>query len=188
MADFAPNYTPRYKITYSSLGATHTMQFRLPRSFNLADLGAIQGKIAAFLGALNDVRYDDWTVLGASFAAVDSDIFLPAGAPAVAAGTVVSTGVAAYNKALHLSFPARSAAGLRGILYLYGVSFAGLGLSPEIDDFRVTSVEDASVGSAVNALNASPEFYGNDNEVLSWYEYANWKYNDHWLRVVRKGG
>lgn len=187
MADYAPNYTPRYRVRYTANSRSHSLLFRLFRGQDATAVPALAGKVATWLGTMTTIRYTDWTVLGAEFAAQDSDVFLPAAAPSPAAGTVTIAGLPKYAGIVHISFPARSDIGGRGVLYLYGVSFGAAGILTEYEDFRLTGVESTEIGSAVSALNAAPELACNDGAAANWYNYVNVKYNDHWLKRLRKG-
>lgn len=188
MADFAPNYTVRYRVRYSTLGHTHVMLWRIQRGTFGANLGALVAKVTAFLNDLTAARYTDWTVLGADAATEDSDIFTPATAPTPAAGTAVIPADPISEGILSTSFVGRSYAGQKTRLFVYGLLLAPevvLGATP-FDNFRVTGAELASIATAVGRLNNnSPALVGSDNVNTTWYSYVNTKYNDFWLRKIR---
>lgn len=186
MADFAPNFTPRYKVRYSSLGATHTMQFRISRGST--NFTGIATKVGAFLAAIQSTLFDDWTVLGALGAFEDSDIFLPVEEPANPTGAIAVPTVLGVHRPLSISFPGRSILGQRAILYLYGAAYFPVATVATHADYRLTSAENAPIAAAITALNElSPAIVGNDDATVVWYQYANQKINDHWLRKARQG-
>jgi len=188
MADFAPNYTARYRVRYTVLGKNHKMQFRLARG--TSDVGNIALKVAAYLSALSPTLFTNFTVLGAEFAPEDSDIFLPVAPPVgFSPPALAIPGAPISEQSLAWSFVGRSIGGLQCRLFLYGA-----GSGPEnvgapavtFDDWRLTSVQSGIVNNAVIVLNnSSPSLVGNDNQTAVWYPYANFKYNNYWVRRTR---
>lgn len=188
MPDFAPNYTARYRIHYVSLTHQHSMLWRIGRGTASTGLALMVAKVGAFLTSVKVARFTDWTILSAEYAPEDVDIFAPAALPTFDAGTAVLPTNPISQGTLAASFVGRSAAGQKAKMFLYGVD-----VGPEVtvgpgvaDNFRVTSVENAAVGSAIATLNAgSPDIVGSDNFAVHWYSYVNTKYNDHWVARVR---
>lgn len=186
MADFAPNFTARYRVRYSVLGHTHTMQWRIARGAGVAGLNAMILKVAAFLNAMTVSRYTDWTVLGATYAAEDSDIFLPAGAPTVSAGTATIPTDPLSESILSTGFVGRSVLGQKARVFVYGVATGPEIAAASVDNFRLTAAESTEINNAVVVLNnGSPNVVASDDANVSWYSYANTKYNDFWLRSIR---
>jgi len=186
MADFAPNYTARYKVRYSSLGKSHSMTWRV--SSSVTDPTGIAAKVGLFLADMEGVLFDDWTVIGADFALADSDIFLPATPPDQPTGAVGVTGAHATDATFQIGFVGRSALGGKARMFLYGTNYAQNVASGETDDWRYTSAESPAVSDAIVRLNeTSPALVANDDSIAVWYEYVNLKYNDRWLRRLRRG-
>ena len=184
MADFAPNYTPRYCVKYIVLGRIHKMQFRLARG--VTDFAPAAGKVESFLATLESQMYDNFAVLSADAALTDSDIFLPAPAPASPSGAISSSGTGTGDVPLAISFPGRSVNGLRGIVYVYGTQLDPSGPANFLQDYRIQAAELGAISDAVSALNElSPAFVGNDGATLIWYPYVNTKPNDHWIKKLR---
>jgi len=187
MADFAANFTARYKLRYSSLGHVHTQQWRIARGAGATGLSSMILKVAAYLNTLTTARWTDFTLLSATYAPEDSDVFLAAGLPAgVAAGTLVIPANPISQSVAAASFVGRSLAGQKARMFQYGT-----GLEPEEntgigDNWRITSAEAATILNAVAILNnGSPAIVASDGNNAVWYGYANLKYNDYWLRRVR---
>lgn len=185
MPDFAPNYTARLRVAYTAVGKNHHMTWRMPADTIAGDLSDYADKVIAFLAAIGPKLYNDTIITGWSWQAADSDIFLPYGGPAWSAGAVSVSGRPSSQEAMALSFVGRSVLGQRAAFFLYGV-----GVNPVTDvdsfDFRIHASEDANVSTALAVLNdAVPQLVANDNASVIWYEYANMKYNDYWVRKSR---
>jgi len=187
MPDFAPNYTPRIKVAYSTLGHTHDMLFRVPRGTTAAELAPWYAKITAWLNALVSLRYADFAFINTQYAQEDSELFFPVASPPdpVVGGVAVPSPISYANVASQVSFPGRSLGGLRGINYLISASLTPFAGTPGLDA-RVTAIELALVATAVNALNAAPSFVGNDNASLIYYAYVNLKQSSYWTRRARQ--
>lgn len=186
MADFAPNYTPRFRTKYSVSGATHHMTVRVARG--VTDFSGIATKIGAVLDAFAAGILPDFTILGADAALTDSDVFLPVDPPAFGGGEADASGLTSAIKAVQMSFPGRGSGGTRSIVYLYGTAFAPNVTTAIRNDFRITSAENADVAAAITAWSElAPSLVANDGTPVSFYSYVNIKYNDHWVRKARQG-
>jgi hypothetical protein len=186
MADFAPNFTARYRIRYTSLGKTHSTTWRLVNT--VTDPSGVASKMGLFLADLAPNLYSDWTIVGADFALADSDVFLPAVEPANPTGAVSTGGAAGSDAAFQMGFVGRSTAGGRARFFIFGTNIAADVRDVVGNDFRVKSAELASISAAIVRLNeTAPALVANDNHVATWYEYANMKYNDRWVRRLRRG-
>lgn len=181
MADYAPNYTGRYRVRYSALGQTHAMTFRVfPGG---GSLDPFVSGVAAFLDALSTIRTNDWTVLGADYAGVNSDLFLPASPPLVQPGT---GGVLLQSaRPVFGSYNGRSAGGSKCRVYIYGINQIPTGGAAYLYDYRILSTELPSVSAAVVALGAIPGHVGIDREPASWYPYMNIALNSYYQRKQR---
>lgn len=190
MPDFAPNFTCRIRIRYTSLGRIHTQQWRCPFvGAGGAGAAAAITQIQTIYDAIGPGMPPDWAVLATSVAAEDSDIFLPFTGPVpVSGGSTPPDSVLKRLKATHLSFTGRSASGNRAVVYFYGyVANSLVDVADLTDDFRLLATEDATISGTVGALNTSPGLCANDGEVVFWNEYANIKPNDYWVKKTRSG-
>jgi hypothetical protein len=186
MADFAPNYTARYRIRYSSLGKSHSMLWRV--ASGVTDPAGIASKVGLFLEDCEPFLYDDWTLTSADFAEADTDIFLPAVLPDAPTGAVAVAGAVANDAALAVGWVGRTTLGGKARMFLYGTNIAAALRMSALLDFRILSSENADVSATVVRLNeTSPAIVGNDDAVATWYEYVNVKYNDRWVRRLRRG-
>jgi hypothetical protein len=186
MADFAPNFTARFRVKYTSLGKTHTQIWRLSSAVD--DPTGIADKVGLYYEDLSPVLFADLTIVSADFAPADSDIFLPAPTPVFGGGDVAVIGSVATDAALSLSFVGRSTLGGKARMFQYGTTFRNAVITAVGVDWKVTSAENASISAAIVRLNeTSPAIVANDDSVATWYEYANIKYNDRWVRRMRRG-
>lgn len=185
MADFAPNNTSRYKIRYSSAGATHDMVFRydLPAS---PPSGATIAGVEAFLDALSTNRFSDWTVLGESWAAQGNTFFVPL--PITLSPTVGSTAVVAAQaqRSAFMSFVGLSALGNQIRIVVFGISANPISVGGNTaSNWRVTTAEDGGIASAVTALNTLPDLVAIDEQPAVFHGYANFKNHAHWVYKER---
>lgn len=189
MPDFAPNYTARYRVRYSVGGAVHTCQLRVePAAQTITGVSTIGAAVFTDLfTALSSLLSDDFTILGADAAVQDSDIFLPADALPVGAGSLGQTIDLGYRP-LNLSFVGRSSVGGRAVFRVFGVATNPMGAPTIENDYRLTSAESVPIASATNALNlASGVLLANDGANVTWYPYANINVNAYWQKRARRG-
>jgi hypothetical protein len=185
MADYAPNYTGRYRVRYHGGGLNHSMSFRTV-SGSPTDNAGVLVDVQAFLDALAGDMFDDWFVISTAAAIVDTDVFLPVTGPVVSGGGPVFAGSPPKYKAGSISFTGRTTSGLRAIVYVYGTDYVIDGATPGFD-LRVYSTEDTGISNAVAALNGAGFIVGNDGQQIVWNPYANVKTNDYWGKKVRQG-
>lgn len=185
MPDYAPNWTPRAKFKYSTLGEEHTITWRLARGADIGDGSGIAGKFAAFLNAMAPVIAEDFTILAVSIAETDSDIFLPAAVPAWDGGGLDTSSAASSQAAYYAQFIGRTTTGGRAAFYLYGYGNNPVTVASD-RDFRVLATENTYVAAGLTALDElAPALAGNDGAAAVWYPYANVKYNDYWVHQLR---
>jgi hypothetical protein len=73
-------------------------------------------------------------------------------------------------------------------MFLYGTTIPSGVRTATIWDFKVLSSEIAAISDAIVRLNETgPAIVANDDSIVSWYEYVNFKYNDRWVRRLRRG-
>lgn len=186
MPDYAPNYTARYRLRYQTVGKSHSMTWRQPAS-ETEDTD-IAAKVGLFLNDLADSLWDDFTIIGADWALADSDVFLPGSLPSFDGGNVASSGQSPSDAAFAISFVGRTISGNKARMFLYGLNFPTMVRTSSGNDFKIVSAEASTVSDAIVRLNeTSPPIVGNDNTTAIWYEYVNIKYNDRWVRRLRRG-
>lgn len=187
MADFAPNYTGRYRVRYSVAGKTHKSMIRVdPGGTLLAVENNGKAEFQRLFDAIAPLLWADFAILSAEGAFWNSDIFYPLTAPTVT-GAVSIAGRPASAAAFSTSFIGRTSGGLRWVMYLYGVAANPVQLATATD-FRIASSENATILAATNALgDAGSTKCGNDMLPVIVYPYVNVKYNDYWTKRLRNG-
>lgn len=185
--DFAPNYTHRIRIRYFACGAAHSQVWRSFSNNGIVERTAAFNTIQSYYDALAALLSDDLALLSISEADADSDIFLPSPFALSLVGSADYSTKGPSKKASSTSFVGRSIAGLRAIIYQYGIVHNMDSSETPANDFRVTRTEVTEYGDAIDALNATTGLVANDDFAMVWYPYVNAKYNDYWLRRVRQG-
>lgn len=180
MADYAPNFTPRYKVRYEGNGNRHTQLWRPPPGAVLADMVAFALFISAFYDTIEPFMYDDTLVLDASFALENTDVFLPCDAPTIT-GAIDATTRGEQEKSLAISYIGRSFAGQPWRIFQYGSSFyPGFGSASQ--NWRVAAAENADVLALTAFLSAATgTFVASDGVDTATYSYINVKPNDYWV-------
>jgi hypothetical protein len=188
MADFAPNYTARYRVRYFVGGANHSTTLRCtPGSQTNAAISAIGAAVYSdVFTALGGSMSDDLAILGADVAVKDSDIFLPAEVLPVGAGSLGADLDAGFRP-INLSFVGRSSSGGRAVFRIFGVGVNPMAASADENDYRLTIAESLPVMGVVNALNLATVLCANDGAPVTWYPYANININSYWQKRNRRG-
>lgn len=189
MADFAPDYTPRWVCRYRSATLTHTLTLRGGRGESKATVENRASALFAQLSAdLTNYLFEDLEALEASYIAEDTSIAFPSVIPALTAGVNLVDDASVIDKISTWRFSGRTAQGTKAGFFLFGVQ-----VSPDTpgdtqwhNDFRFTSAEIAAIGVAVGHLNASG-LYGIDGYQVVWRPSVTYKSNDYWVRQARKG-
>jgi hypothetical protein len=184
MADYAPNYTARYRIRYVSLGKPHLATFRHTGPTRAPGAAFLTG-LSDFLSATAPIRYSDWTITSAQSAAENSDIFLPESLPpAVDAGAATPGG--SQFRPVFVSFQGQSDFGNRCSVYLFGIALDPAQPSPGVTgDYRINNAEDATTTAIVAALAAIPDMVAIDRAAPNWNAYMNIAYNAYYQRRAR---
>ena len=148
-----------------------------------ADLVARANSITA---ALAPAMFADWAVLGADFAARNSEVFLPVTGVNTPAGKSNAT-PAGYLVPAFVGFVGRSAGGSRVRLSMFGTTLQA-SMNVAQHDYRIQAGENGIVTNTIAALNSGAggsSMGGIDGGAVSWYNYANLGFNAHWQRKLR---
>lgn len=184
MADFAPNFTFRFRTDYRSRGDRHSFTLRFGRSTTALDLTAITLDVGALLASMAVNLDNSWSVLGAAYAVADSDIFLPTPGPVSPTVGGNTTSITISARALQARYEGRGANGPRVNFSIYGYNVnidAGAGA-----DFRLsTSDTPTPIASLAQLALFDPPITAIDGSSASWYPYVNIKHNDHYVHKLR---
>lgn len=189
MPDYAPNYTSRYRVRYQVIGRAHVMQFRGFRSLTQAAM--VSAGIAGFTAIysnLSVVLSTDFSVLDASYAPADSDVFVPASVPTGITGSSSVANMTGQDSISHMTFAGRGLGGSKFNVKAYGIQWApDLLPANAASDFRILGTESPQVQAAYDDLADVSDLCAIDNTAMNWYTYVNLKVNDYWLRKLRQG-
>lgn len=186
MADYADNFTSRYKITYQAHGVEHDMLWRYA-SKSAPPPEAFKLYVGTFLDELAPQLVSDWAVTSEAYSLAGTNFFLPL--PGYigtegANGQGPNAGLAPNNA----NFQGLTTAGGRVSVYVYGFVFETLDNLPVgSTNFRLTAAESAVISSALLILNGNAgNQVGSDGEtVAAWQQYANLNVNSYYQRKAR---
>lgn len=191
MTNWAPDYTPRLIVHYTSAGLPHTWTLRANRG-STAGSSAVSmlASMSSVVTALSSLLCNDLAVTSAFWIDQDTDIQIPIpGAALTSTGTNAISGFTTADKATELRFPGKSLGGL-----VHHISFFGIQLTMDSNAVdgerygRMTAAQYATIAAAVAAFAGSRDFVANDNRAVVWYDYATNKVNDYWWKQARKTG
>lgn len=183
MPDFAPNYTPRFKLRYRGGLRNHAQVWRTPNTSGELAAGLMLD-VNDFLSALAGVLFTDFAILGGEYAAQNSDVFLPVDVSPIAvtpSGGTPNTG----DSPQFISFQGKTLFGNRASIYQFGISSAGDSASGVSQDYRLSRMDASYVSNALTVLEGSSNIYGIDRQTIYWHQYANLGYHAHYQRKAR---
>lgn len=185
MADFAPNYTARYKLIYTTRGLQHTLGLRYAASMAQAAVtAAAESLLDSIFAALSAVMFADFTILDAEYSAANSTFFVPVGWGGSAAAGSVAAGIFPMDDIVSTTWSGRSIGGHKGKFVMFGV-YWGVG-NADFTDFVVTPAEEAAIGTVAGLLSTAPGLVMNDNLAATfWRARATIKPNDAWVKAKR---
>jgi hypothetical protein len=189
MPDFAPWYTPRYKILYVNGGLQHNIVFRFPRGTPFLTVVANgEAAVSNLFTPFADTRlWNDFSFIAAYVALTDDNIFGPAGSvPAPIAGTANPALANVNTKCCLWTFSGRSAES-KGRVVAQGLlanPFAA-GDPPETK-WYILPAEEAAVSDALANLSGSG-ICGPDGTEMTFYDRVTIKHSDVLVRKLRRG-
>jgi len=175
MAPLPEDNTHRFYYHYANAINPHTLVIRATAGTDLAAADALVAAILTAIGA----NFPASTITGVEESAQGSNLRFPVASART--GDTFGGGTGSVEQdAIAIMFGGRSLGGRRMRLFLFGW---GGGFSA---NFRIQSVENAGVASAINALGASTAVpKAIDGFEGTWKSYANVKPNDHWVKQGR---
>lgn len=184
MADFAPTFTSRFKVTYLSLGKQHSLTLRYADADSEPD-SLFKNGVAAWISSTAPWRFEDWTAIEASYALAGSSVFVPVAVPGpISAGEAEL--LPTSFRPVYASFVGKSSAGNRTGVFLYGIALDPAKATEDaLTDYRLTSVEDATTATILTALGDIPGAVSIDGLPVAWRQYVNLGYNAYYQRKAR---
>lgn len=186
MADYSPNYTPRIKLRYRTLGDYHYIQVRCPVSTTLSGAEVYAERLGLVLSQNPGIRYTDWTAISCSFIQQDNGVSLPMSVPTIDAGTATIPSTPGWRRALYGRFEARGADGSKTNITL-------LGLASTLDgagnlDLVALPGEASYPAELITALSElGNQFRTGSGALATWYSKMNIGINKKWAKKVRGG-
>ena len=188
MADFSPDYTPRYKMVYRAAGVQHNFGLRFARgTANSAVLTNGRTIINALFGAFTSTRLAaDFDYIAEYFAEQDSNVFQSSGfLPTPPAGTAVVADFTPAAKVTSWSISGKSSESKTRVV-MYGLQSNPYDTAANEAKLYVLSSEETELATAIAALNAGSSCGGDGTEAV-YYPRANVDLNDFLKRAVRRG-
>lgn len=186
MADYAPNFTARVKVTYSFEGDTHENTTRWPSAnTQAANITLVSDFWSNLMTATAGLRHTSFSILGVEYAQADSNVFLPAGfeSPMTAGTRAAATG--ASSRIMHSIWAGRSALGSRTRFQMFGLFWASAE-DVATDNFYITVSENSLVGTIAALIGGSGMVGPDDEDIVLVRPRVAYKQNDAWVSVRRK--
>jgi hypothetical protein len=185
MTAYYPAWTARVRIKYTIGRFSHNIILRFPGPSTGSGLTDVMTAFGDFLTALQPLMYDDFTVVSAAAADIDSTVFLPIANTLTPVGGIASATRQPDEEATAWSFVARTTGGNPWKFSLFGLFKGGIE-SAGGTDYRINFGENGDIDAALSVLNLnSTAFIGNDAQPLHWFGYVDYKDNDHFVKQIR---
>lgn len=187
MPNYAPNMTHRYVAKYVSAGLTHEVLYRETNvNTPSATIARGQALFTAIQSALHVFLPTDFAWLSAKFCAQNDIVFAPVAAPtAGTAGLIDPATMSHMARACELNFIGRSVSTPTSMAFFGYVRSLDDPASPASNG-RIFPAEDAKIGITRSLLIAENHLVAASGGSVTWQAYANYKVNDHWLRIARR--
>lgn len=193
MATYAPNFTARLKLTYTTLGTTFTNLWRYDEA-QMAPVEATEA-LANYYTTVMPLMSDDFAFTTAEYSAAGSNFFLPQplGDLASVVGTTAGAGVNLREfRTCALQFVGKSINGQPWRHTLAGALVApfNTGTASDSDDFRITEVEIPAYTPRLDALQNFFQLGGcaNDQNPVIVARYANIVISRYRINRLRRFG
>jgi hypothetical protein len=186
MADFAANYSNRYKIRYFGHGKAHDLLIRYGRTAFAPSTELVE-MVQDILDAASPLMANDWAIIGESYSIHDTDFFLPMPTTLGVVGSSGQGGTVSLSPN-NFNFQGITSSGNRAMFYLFGTVFETLDNLPVgANNFRMTAAENVNVAAVIAVLNANDgNMTGADaSSVIAWKNYANLNVNSYYQRKAR---
>lgn len=187
MADFAPDYTERYRIRYLCSTRIHKITFRLDQSLTPGGLSDLITAVGVMFDDALPSLAGDFAFLDASYAARNSSIFLPVAAPVITGTPNPLNTASKGNSPRFFSFGGLSAAGNGTRVFIYGVAASTDDeTQARANDYRILPGEGGAAIAALNDYKTLPALVAADNAPLVYfYDYVNVGLNAYYQRKAR---
>lgn len=189
MADFAPNHTPRVKVTYELGGRQHSVTAR--HHIDVTPV-ACANAISDLILACDTFFPNSFQVQKVESAAINENFFLPL--TGTDFDTVTYTGQLTQSDTIFvandsmISFTGKTTRGNPWKMFLYGFTFDG-GQNTYDANWRLSPSEVAGVGTILNLIESHLNdglFIGIDRNKVILNRYINVAVSAYWIRKSRR--
>lgn len=187
MADYAPNFTPRWIVRYRAAGIEHDIMVRVARGI-AGDGIRIAGDpiIGDIFPNLATILAEDFEAIAAWYIEQDSDVRVLSTTGVAVSGAWDFTPASGVQKVTAATFSG-NAAGSKVRYSVYGLNLSQDLASNQAGDGIVTGAELSVIADVVSDLNASTAVRAINNVRPVFYNRVTVKVNDHLLKLVRRG-
>lgn len=187
MPDFAPDFTPRYRVQYVSAGLTHWIMLRGFRDESESATGVrVRDALFDTIAPMAAFLCDDFEWISAEYIPQDTNIGVPDSLPAAITGTVAISTMSREDKIRSIGYVGRSGSTPMR-LFVFGCQFQTDDLPEGVEaKFRISAADLSNVATSIAALDGAG-CPANNNFPGHYHNYVNLKVNDHLLKFVRRG-
>lgn len=188
MTAYAPTWTGRLKVSYFGAQAIHTQTWRYPGPSSGSGVTDLIAVVQAFYDACANIMWSDFQINAVSVADINSSVFLPIPNPfTTPTGLVDIADFEAMDKAEVTTFVGRTTGGNPWHISQYGIAVRQIEVPGQLN-YRVLASENPQIGTIVGTLQAGAgTVLGNDANTVAFYDYADLKPNDRWVKKIRRG-
>lgn len=189
MPNFAPNYTSRYKLSYSSGSWSGSSTFRFPASFGgTPPTGFING-VGTFFFTLATRFFENFAYTGAVIIPANENQGIPSTTPTNAVNIRAESPFAVSEETpedpcFQVNYAGK--AGTTNVRLSFGGFAAGswiVNSGPE--PWRTAAADDAVLANSLAALVSIPNLVGSNNQTVTMASYVNYLYNYAYVRKLR---
>jgi hypothetical protein len=187
VADYAPNFTARHKLTYSFEGDQHECTTRWPSAnTQLANESLALDFWTSFFSATAALRHTTFAIVAAEYAVADSNVFLPSAAMGELAAGTRAANSGASGRIMHSIWPMRSSLGHGARFMMFGLHW-GTAEDDLTLNFYVTPAENTLVQTIATLLVVSEMVGPDDEDIVLARARVAYKQNDAWVNKRRAG-
>lgn len=188
MTDYAPNYSARLKLFYTTLGKPHSVTFRYGFLTDAPSAG-FKSAVADIILAAGPLLFSDFAVTAAAWCGAGVTTFLPTPIPVFGGGigAVSPPATSLGYTPLNVGYMGLSDGAAKSGFRLFGFAVDPAATEGVYQDYRLYGAEQASVAATLASL-ADAEAEGLtaiDCLPVQWHQYANVGFHSHWQRKAR---
>lgn len=189
MPNFAPNYTSRYKLSYSSGSWSGSSTFRFPASFGGTPPTGFVNAIGGLFLLLGERMFDNFAYTGAVVIPANENQGIPAPVPTNAVNVRAASpfgpeAETPEDPCFQVNYAGKS--GTTNVRLSFGGFAAGAWIvnsGPE--PWRTAAADDLLLAQTLAAIVSIPNLVGSNNQTVTMSSYVNYLYNYAYVRKLR---